>query len=261
MELDDLFATAKCAGFDGIELAFSGKDGMPLNLSSRVLQRLRKLSEQYLPICSINGGRGLLEHPLTSPLAEERAAALARARRLIDITAALGVDTLLIVPGVIDAETSYDETYDFCVRTLQELAAHAADQRVHLAVENVWNKFLMSPREMRSFLDDISSPWVQAYFDVANTLLWGYPQHWIKALGSRIRRVHVKDCHLNVGNINGFTQPLQGDVDWPVVMQALRDVAYSGFLTAEVSTYRFCGVRAVYDASAALDAILGLGVD
>jgi L-ribulose-5-phosphate 3-epimerase len=90
---------------------------------------------------------------------------------------------------------------------------------VTIGVENVWNRFLLSPLEFRSFLDQIGSPWVKAYFDCANVLVHGFPEQWMRILGERIAAIHVKDFELSVGSIQGFTGLLQGDVAWPAVRQ------------------------------------------
>lgn len=258
MPLDERFAVARDVGFDGLELAIGGKEGLPLDISDADCERLRRLGETHTPICSVNGGRALLERPLTGGSAEDRQAAMAMAARLIDLTAALGTDTLLFVPGLVQPDSPYDDTWDCALRCTRELAEYAAERGVHLAVENVWNRFLLSPMEMASFIDSVGHPSVHSYFDIANTLLFGYPQHWIKVLGRRIWRVHVKDFRVSVASLGGFTQPLQGDVDWPVVVSALHRSGYRGFLTAEVPCYRYCGVQTVRDASAALDAVIGL---
>ena len=125
-----------------------------------------------------------------------------------------------------------------------------------IGVENVWNKFLLSPIEMTGFLDACGSPWIRAYFDAGNVLQFGYPEQWIEILGKRIVRVHVKDFKRAVGNINGFTDLLAGDVDWPAVVRALRGVGYDSFVTAEMGAYRHYGDQIVYNTSAALDRIL-----
>ena len=86
---------------------------------------------------------------------------------------------------------------------------------MHLGVENVWNKFLLSPLEFQCFIDRIGNPYVKVHFDTANVLISGYPEQWISILGERIVNVHAKDFRLAVGNINGFCIPLEGDVNWP----------------------------------------------
>jgi hexulose-6-phosphate isomerase len=104
---------------------------------------------------------------------------------------------------------------------------------VAIGVENVWNKFLLSPLEMRDFLDKIASENVACYFDVGNVVLTGYPEQWIDILGHRIKRVHLKDFKRSVGTLDGFCDLLDGDVDYAAVMAALRRVGYDGPLTAE----------------------------
>ena len=103
-----------------------------------------------------------------------------------------------------------------------------------IAVENVWNKFLLSPLEMREFIDNFNTSQVGVYFDVGNVLLTGYPDQWIRILGSRIKRVHIKDFKLSVGNPDGFVDLLDGDVDFEAVKQALSEINYDGYVTAEM---------------------------
>ena len=105
---------------------------------------------------------------------------------------------------------------------------------VRLAVENVWNRFLMSPLEMRYFIDSFESPHVGSYFDVGNVLAFGHPEDWIHTLGKRILAVHLKDFRVNVGNLDGFVDLLSGDVNYPSVMRCFREIGYDGAYTAEI---------------------------
>jgi hexulose-6-phosphate isomerase len=133
---------------------------------------------------------------------------------------------------------------------------------VTLCVENVWNKFLLSPIEMRWFLDELRHESVGSYFDVGNALLVGYPEDWIGTLGKRIRRVHFKDFRRNVGTIDGFCDLLSGDVNWPAVMQALRKTGYNGWVAGEmippVPFYKHCPEVLIHNTSRAMDAIFAL---
>ena len=132
-----------------------------------------------------------------------------------------------------------------------------------LCVENVWNKFLLSPLEMKAFIDEFRSSGVGSYFDVGNALQTGYPEHWIGTLGSRIRRVHFKDYRRNVGTIDGFCDLLSGDINWPAVMQALRAIRYDGWIAAEmippVPFYKYSPETLIHNTSRAMDAIFQLG--
>ncbi len=166
---------------------------------------------------------------------------------------AIGTDVVLVVPGVVTEDVSYKAAYGISRRSLEELLPVAEETGVMMALENVWNRFLLSPLEMRDFIDSFGSPLVQAYFDVGNILLYGYPHHWVEALGTRIKRVHVKDFDANTRQFVGL---LQGSVDFPRVMAALRGVGYDSYITAELSTYKQYPEQFVYDTAAQLEAIV-----
>ena len=130
---------------------------------------------------------------------------------------------------------SYDVVYDRALEAMKELKADAEAAGVVIALENVWNKFLLSPLEMRNFIDAVGSDYVKVYFDVGNTQFIGFPEHWIKILGSRIARIHMKDFKEAIGNLDGFCELLQGNVNFPAVMKALREVGYDSYLTTEIN--------------------------
>jgi hexulose-6-phosphate isomerase len=180
---------------------------------------------------------------------------------------------VLVVPGAVDNSlfaaqpeiVSYDVAYARAQESLQRIAREFLERsRVSLALENTWNKFLLSPLEFRRFVDEIGSGHVGACMDVGNVLLTGFPEQWIRLLGPRIRHVHFKDFRMAVGNASGFVALLEGDVNWPAVREALRDIDYGAWVTAEVLPhYEYHGERLVYETSVSLDAILagadGLG--
>lgn len=134
--------------------------------------------------------------------------------------------------------------------------ADAAAHKVTIGVENVWNKFLLSPLEFCRFLDEEGSPWVKAYFDCGNVLVSGYPDQWIRILGHRLARIHIKDFKTGVGNIGGFTGLLQGDVDSSAVTQALRAANYDGYVTVEIPPAAHHQAEALTLTSRSMDAIL-----
>ena len=119
-------------------------------------------------------------------------------------------------------------------RACEDVVALAEEVGVEVCVENVWNKFLLSPLEMRDFVDSFDSERIGAYFDVGNVLLTGYPEHWIRILGRRIKRVHIKDFRRSIGTVEGFVDLLEGDVDFQAVKEALADIGYDGYVTVEL---------------------------
>ena len=179
-------------------------------------------------------------------------------RSSIDLASDLGVDTLLYIPGVVTDDQPFSEVWDAARAATEALLPHAEQAGVTLAVENVWNALILSPRDMLEFVDGFASPFLRVYFDVGNVMQFGCPQHWIEALGAdRIARVHVKDFTLRPGGWLGFTQLLHGDVDWPVVMRTLRQVGYRGWITPEVSPSSADAESWVAELSAAMDTIIG----
>jgi hexulose-6-phosphate isomerase len=121
---------------------------------------------------------------------------------------------------------------------VRELAGVAAEHDVPLAIENVWNDFLLSPLEFAEFVDRATEDGpVGAYFDVGNILAYGHPEQWIRILGDRIQKIHVKDYDTDIGTSEGFTYPTQGDVPWDAVADALGGVGYDSWITLEASPY------------------------
>jgi L-ribulose-5-phosphate 3-epimerase len=147
-----------------------------------------------------------------------------------------GADTVLLVPAVVDANTSYQDAWTRSQRVIRErLLPRARDLKVTIAVEEVWNKFLLSPLEFARYVDEFESPWVRAYFDVGNVVIYAFPQDWIRTLGPRIVKIHLKDFNFDRPNGRFTWKALgEGDIDWPEVRRALADVKYSGYVTTEL---------------------------
>jgi L-ribulose-5-phosphate 3-epimerase len=259
----DRLELAAKAGFDGVEprVMDAGSDGLVrYDSTSGDLRTVSKMiTDAGLAICSVmNGGAHILPYPIVDDDPAVRAKGIGTVRRMIEITADLGAGSLLLVPHWVGDRVPYDLCYERTLDALRQLGPIAQAAGVCLAVENVWNKFLLSPIEFARLIDDSGSPAVRAYFDVGNILIAGYPQHWIRILGSRIARVHVKDFTTSIGNGTGFAQLLHGDVNWPAVRQALRDIGYDGWMTAEVGLLKHFQAESVYDTATAMDRIIAL---
>ncbi len=148
-----------------------------------------------------------------------------------------GADAVLLVPAVVDPKTSYKDAWTRSQRVIREqLLPVAKDLNVVIAVEEVWNKFLLSPLEMARYVDEFQSPHLKAYFDVGNIVFYGYPQDWIRTLGPRIAKMHLKDFRLERSD-GRFTWKNvgEGDIDWIEVRKALTEIKYDGFVTTEVN--------------------------
>lgn len=149
-----------------------------------------------------------------------------------------GASTILLVPGVVNADVSYEDAYQRSQREIKKMLPLAEELEVVIAIENVWNQFLLSPMEAARYVDEFESPWVGWYFDIGNIMNYGWPTHWIEILGDRIEMIHIKEFSRqkrdDEGLWNGFNvNYLEGDNDWPAIMNALQKIGYSGYGIAE----------------------------
>jgi L-ribulose-5-phosphate 3-epimerase len=144
-----------------------------------------------------------------------------------------GCDAVLLVPAVVNSQTSYREAWARSQEQIRKLIPLAAELKVVIAIEEVWNKFLLSPLEMDKYIREFESPWIKAWFDVGNVLLYGYPQDWIRTLGKSIAKLHIKDfkrkddgyAWVNLGD---------GDADWEEIRKALAEIGYKGSAIVEL---------------------------
>jgi L-ribulose-5-phosphate 3-epimerase len=144
-----------------------------------------------------------------------------------------GADTVLLVPAVVNPETGYQDALERSQRNIRRLLPLAQELKVIIGIENVWNKFLLSPVEFAAYVDSFKSPWLRAYFDVGNILLYGYPQDWIRTLGRRIIKLHLKDFSFRK-NVAAFVALREGDLNWPAVYKSLAEIGFSGTATCEL---------------------------
>ncbi len=264
MSLEDCMQLAKKAGFEAIELALAEEGELSLNSTRRDVEKIVETAEEVgIELSSLATGL-FWDYSLSSSNDKVKDKAKAIVKKMLELASCLGVDTILVVPGDVDvffkpeAEiVPYDVAYQRSFESLRECLATAEKYKVNIGIENVWNKFLLSPLEMRDFIDKLGSDYLGAYFDVGNTLLTGYPEQWIRILGKRIKKVHIKDFKGAIGNINGFCDLLEGDVDWTEVMKALREIGYNDYITAEIlPPYSQHPEALIYNTSKSMDFIL-----
>jgi hexulose-6-phosphate isomerase len=257
----ECFAQAKSAGFDAMELAI-GAD-LPLDIGHDEARRLADTAEKAgIRIVTLWVSEPLHQNPLNSPDPAVRARGVDAVRKAIAIATDLRCGALLLYAVRLGngpkLEVGSQETWDRYSAELAKAVPDAEPARVLLDPENVWNKFLLSPLEMRSFVDQFHSPWVGAHFDTGNVMQYGYPEDWILTLGSRIKRVHIKDYKLSSRGEQGrFVDLWQGDVNWKAVMAALVKVGYNGPLSPEIG-YDRTQPDQLKQVSAALDKIISL---
>lgn len=238
MPANEALKLAKDIGFETFEVCVGDEGPLLCNAPEDEVKAIREQAKRLgIAITSVASGMGW-KYPLSSPDAKIREKGQEAVVQSLQIAQWLGADAVLVVPGIVTEEVSYDVALENALGTLKELTPTAEKLQVTIAIENVWNKLLLSPVEMRDFIDQFESPYVGAYFDIGNILLYGYPDQWIRILGSRIRKIHAKDFRAPVGNLDGFVMLMEGDVNWTAVVTALNDIGYDGPLTAEYWPYK-----------------------
>jgi L-ribulose-5-phosphate 3-epimerase len=223
------FAMAKDAGFEAVEMQTITADAE----AAEIREASQKSSLTIHSVMNMEHWRS----PLSSADPEVVARSVKGMEASLRNAALWGADTVLLVPAVVDASTSYRDAWTRSQRVIRErLLPLARELKVIIAIEEVWNKFLLSPLEFTRYVDDFESPWVRAYFDVGNVVLYAYPQDWIRTLGSRIIKIHLKDFSLDREKGQYTWKNLgEGDIDWPQVRRALGEIGYSGYATTELS--------------------------
>lgn len=168
--------------------------------------------------------------PLSSPDPAQVEACVRGIRASMRQARLYGADTVLLVPAVVRADTTYEQAWERSQQQIRKLIPEAEANGVIISIENVWNKFLLTPRDFARYIDEFNHPLVKAYFDVGNIVHYGVPEHWIRAAGERIVKVHLKDYSRQ----KGFVNLGEGDVDWPKVRKAFAEIGYAGEATVEL---------------------------
>lgn len=228
--LAEKLALLRECGFDGVEL------DSPAGIDTAELLAARKSTgiEVSGIVDSLHWGK-----PLSDPDEKVRAEGRAGLERAIADCAAWGGTSVLLVPAVVNEHVSYDAAWERSIAEIRKVLPIAEAANVKLAIENVWNQFLLSPLEAARYVDEFASPFVGWHFDVGNVVNYGWPEQWIRILGKRILKLHVKEYSRkkrdDLGLWKGFQVELgEGDNRWPQVMKALREIGYEGWATAEV---------------------------
>lgn len=231
LSLTDKFKLAKELGFDGVEL------NAPVDFSLSEILTAKAKSGIELPSV-VN--KDHWSAPLSDPNPEVRKKCILSVAKSLQEVKELGGDTVLVVPGVVNEKVPYEQAYITSQNSIRELIPFAEKTGMQIALENVWNNFLLSPLEAKRFIDEINHPLVGWYFDIGNVLRYGWPEHWIRTLNRRIMKLHIKEFSRELMNSKGLWEGfkvdlLKGDNNWPVVMKAVSEINHQGgWLTAEV---------------------------
>ena len=252
----------KDAGYDGIELWLGDVPWFQMTTTDAEVRDLRrKIESAGLVVSNVSTGLHWAT-PLSARDPKVRAQAMRIVERQIETAQLLGTDAVLVVAGLVTTEVPYDEVYQRCVDALKTLGDTAARAGVRIGCENCNSeqRFLMSPREFRRFLDDVNHPSVGIHLDVGNIHDTGFAEQWIETHGPRITRIHLKDVLKHRGRCGDqsvYTNLFLGDNDWPAIRAALTKVRYDGWLIAEMeSRYRYAADQQFHDTARAIDRLI-----
>jgi L-ribulose-5-phosphate 3-epimerase len=232
LSLTDKFKLVKDLGFDGIEL------NSPVDLNKTELINAKEKSGIELPSV-VN--KDHWQMPLSDPDPKVREQIIKSVATSLQEVKDFGGDTVLVVPGVVNEKVSYEQAYFTAMNSIRELIPFAEKTGMQIGLENVWNNFLISPLEAKRFIDEINHPLVGWYFDIGNILRYGWPEHWIETLQSRIMKLHIKEFSRKIMNEKGLREGfnvnlMEGDINWPSVMKSLSNIGHQGgWLIAEVN--------------------------
>jgi len=225
----DRFKLAKEVGFEGIE-------PNTLNTPEEVAEYKEASKATGVLIHSIMNSDHW-KYPLTDNDPEVVKKCIEGIKRSMHNAQELGADAILLVPGIVTPDVGYAKVYQRSQAEIRKLIPLAKELKVVITIENVGNRFLQSPLEFARYVDEFKSPWVRAYFDVGNVTSIGFPPDWIRTLGPRLMKVHIKKFEPGVEQPKFDRNDRRGQgIDWPDVRKALADVHYSGWVTAEVKS-------------------------
>ncbi|EEF56985.1 sugar phosphate isomerase/epimerase family protein [Pedosphaera parvula] len=223
----DKFKMIKDAGFDGVE-PNSGMD------RDEVLKARDATGLEIASVCdSVHWAK-----TLTDANPSVRAVGVEGLKTALQDAQKYGASSVLLVPGAVNKHVSYEDAYKRSQEEIRKALPMAEQCGVKIAIENVWNDFLLSPLEAARYVDEFNSPWVGWHFDIGNVIAYGFPEQWIQVLGKRIQKLHIKEYSRkkrdDEGRWKGFqVEYLEGDNNWPAVMKALDGVGYKGWAIAE----------------------------
>ena len=244
--IEQRFELAKAAGFEGVEI--NTQENSPDR------KKIKSVAEENgIDLFSVMNSKhwGL---PLSDPDPKIRSGSVEGVIESIETAVEIGASTVLLVPAVVNGNVTYEQAYQRSQEEINRLIPLAEEKKVKISIENVWNKFLLSPIEFVKYIDEFNSDMIAAYFDVGNILLYGFPQHWIYTIGNRMDKVHIKGFNSNGFKWTGLIDDCS--IDWNAVMTALIDIGYDDYITAELGVDSNDPIGGVHKISQDMDRIL-----
>jgi hexulose-6-phosphate isomerase len=191
--------------------------------------------------------------PLSHPDAAVRKEGLDGLVRALEDAQRYGASSVLLVPGIVTKEVSYDDCFKLSIAEIRKALPVAKKLGVKIAIENVWNNFITKPEQAKAYLDALDSPPVGWHFDIGNTLRYSAPETWILVLGQRILKLHFKEYSKRIGFGVRF---FEGENNWKAIMQALDKAGYQGWGITEQPGDQAKDAATLKDLSRRMDKVL-----
>jgi hexulose-6-phosphate isomerase len=262
MTFEQGLQTLKHAGYEGIELWLGDRPWFQLTTTDAQLRQLRdRITDAGLQVSDVANSLDWKQN-VSSRDPAKRDAAFRHIRRQIEAAQIFNCDAILVVAGLVTSDEPYNEVYNRCVDSLKRLGEDAAAAKVKIGAENCCSeqKFLLSPREFKTFLSDVNNPWVGIHLDVGNIHDTGFAEQWIEMLGEHITRIHLKDVHTHrgrCGNQSVYTNIFLGDNNWRAIRDAMTKVGYDNWVIAEMEArYQYAPDQQIYDTAAAMNRVI-----
>lgn len=261
IDLKDIFSNISLMKYDGVEPVLSEKGYLnPSMREGEVLEIKKMANANGLEIPSVGVWSLWDNNPVSNDLSI-RKKAVDIIERQLEFASILGANTILVIPGYTHCgfaknpeKVAYDVAYDRAYELFFKLEKVAREYKVSIGIENVWNKFLLSPIEIKKFLDDINSEYVGAYFDVGNIMYIGDPSDYIEILGGHIKKIHISDYRVEQTGLGAFVDIFAGDVDFFEVIKSLKKIGYDDYLTLEMlPNYKRLPELSIYSNKPAMD--------
>ncbi len=262
MSFENGLKLLKRAGYEGVELWLGERPWFQMKTSDAELREMAgKIRDAGLEVSDVANALDWDEN-ISSREPAKREGAFRHIERQMEAAQIFGCDAILVVAGVVDEQTPYNEVYRRCVDGLQKLGETAAKARVKIGAENCNSeqRFLISPREFQTFLNEVNSPWVGIHLDVGNIHDTGFAEQWIEMHGPRITRMHLKDVMKHrgrCGHESVYTNIFLGDNNWKAIRAAMTKVSYDGWVIAEMEArYTYAADQQIFDTSAAMGRLI-----
>ena len=261
IDLKNVFSDISRMKYDGVEPVLSEEGYLnPSMRKGEVLEIKKMANANGLEIPSVGVWSLWDNNPVSNDLRIRKKAEDIIERQL-EFASILGANTILVIPGYTHCgfaknpeKVAYNVAYDRAYELFFKLEKVAREYKVSIGIENVWNKFLLSPIEIKKFLDDINSEYVGAYFDVGNIMYIGDPSDYIEILGKHIKKIHISDYRVEQSGLGAFVDIFAGDVDFFEVIKSLKKIGYDDYLMLEMlPNYKRLPELSIYSNKPAMD--------